>query len=102
MHVLVEDQVAFLKKAMEELGMTREQFAEWLNVPPTRLRNWMLHKDSPERRPIDRILVKWLPAMVAHEVVYEKQQRSLNVLREYITIESTTPRKAREIPQEKK
>lgn len=43
-------QQEFLRHAMSELGMTREQFAERIGAKKRALDNWLLSPDSSEYR----------------------------------------------------
>ena len=45
-----QTQQAFLRHAMSELGMTREQFAERIGTKKRTLHNWLLSSDSSEYR----------------------------------------------------
>ncbi|HEX7683459.1 MAG TPA: transcriptional regulator [Trinickia sp.] len=48
--VVPQTQQEFLRYAMSELGMTREQFAERIGTKKRTLDNWLLAADSSEYR----------------------------------------------------
>lgn len=73
-----DDQVVLLLQAMVKLEKTRSEFAEWLGVKEKRLSNWLQKEGSSERRPVDPVVMKWLPVMVAHELNHGAAPRSSN------------------------
>lgn len=53
-------QQEFLRDAMAQLGMTRDQFAERLGTSRRRLDNWLLPSDSKGFRDMDEIAWKFI------------------------------------------
>jgi hypothetical protein len=55
-----QTQQEFLRHAMNELGMTREQFAERIGAKPRALNNWLLPVDSSEHRSMPDMVWKFV------------------------------------------
>ena len=53
-------QQAFLRHAMETLGMTRDQFAERIGASRRRLDTWLLPSDSTGFRELDSMAWKFV------------------------------------------
>lgn len=54
------NQQDFLREAMQQLGMTRKEFAERIGTTTRRLDNWLLPTESKEFREIDSIVWKYV------------------------------------------
>ncbi|MFJ3317237.1 transcriptional regulator [Herbaspirillum huttiense] len=50
----------FLRKAMETLGMTRDEFCERIGAKRRRLDNWLLPSSSKEFREMDEMAWKFI------------------------------------------
>lgn len=61
------NQKDFLKDAMQQLGMNREQFAERLGTNLRRITNWLQSTDSKEFREMGSMVWKFVREILEHE-----------------------------------
>ncbi|MCG1042677.1 transcriptional regulator [Mycetohabitans sp. B8] len=62
-----QTQQAFLRHAMSELGMTREQFAQRIGTKKRTLDNWLLSPDSGEYRSMPDMTLKFVREILEHQ-----------------------------------
>ncbi|WP_338926741.1 transcriptional regulator [Mycetohabitans endofungorum] len=62
-----QTQQEFLRHAMSELGMTREQFAERIGTKKRTLDNWLLSPDSNEYRSMPNMAWKFMREILEHQ-----------------------------------
>lgn len=55
-----QSQQDFLRNAMQQLGMTREQFADRIGSNPRQLKNWLLPPDSKGYREMPEMAWKFI------------------------------------------
>jgi DNA-binding XRE family transcriptional regulator len=66
-----QTQQAFLRRAMSELGMTREQFAERIGTKKRTLDNWLLTAESSEYRSMPDMAWKFV-----REILENRRERA--------------------------
>lgn len=57
----------FLRAAMTELGLKREDFAQRLGCPKRTLDKWLLPSTSKDNRTMDEAMWKFVREVLAHE-----------------------------------
>jgi len=60
-------QQEFLREAMTNLNMTRDQFAERIGTTRRRIDNWLLPSDSKGYREMDEMAWKFIREILQHK-----------------------------------
>ena len=76
----MKTQQEFLREAMAELGLKREDFALRLACPKRTLDKWLLPSESNDHRAMDEAMWKFVREVLAHErlkVAHERVKKKV-------------------------